>query len=94
MHVGRSATPLALSLLPMLMLAAGATESLAQSHDAHAAGTVAQPHKRTAQENEAVTAVRDATARFKDVTSIDRSDAEEHERDEVVRAVRDDRRPE
>ena len=71
MQIGRSATPFALSLLAPLMLAGAATESVAQSHDAHAAGAISQPHQRTAQENEAVTAVRDATSRFKNVTSVD-----------------------
>ena len=70
MYIGRSATPLALSLLAGLMLSGSATPSLAQDHD-HAPGVIAQPHKQTREESALVDAVRDATAKFKDVTSED-----------------------
>ena len=70
MYIGRSATPFALSLLTAVTLSGFATRAFAQGHD-HAPGAIAQPHKLTREENELVDAVRDATARFKNVTSID-----------------------
>lgn len=71
MHIGRSAGPLAHSLLALLMISASATYSTAQSHDDHAAGAIAQPHPPTREESALVSAVRDATARFRNVTSPD-----------------------
>ena len=70
MYIGRSATPFALSLLAAVTFSGFATQAFAQGHD-HAPGAIAQPHKPTREENELVDAVRDATARFKNVTSID-----------------------
>lgn len=71
MHIGRSTGLLAPSLLAALVLALSPAHSSAQHHDDHAAGAVAQPHKPTREESAVVGAVRDATARFKNVTSID-----------------------
>ena len=70
MHIGRSTTPLSLSLLAGLMLAGFSTQAFAQGHD-HAPGVIAQPHKQTREESALVEAVRDATATFKNVTSED-----------------------
>ena len=70
MHIGRSTGSLAHSMLALLMLALPARHASAQSHD-HAAGAVARPHKPTPEENALVAAVRDATARFTNVTSVD-----------------------
>lgn len=53
----------------VLAFATGAAAS-AQNHDAHAASP-APPPKPTALENALVQAVREATDRFKDVTSVD-----------------------
>jgi hypothetical protein len=71
MQTGRLAGPLAHSLLAALMVSASATPGIAQGHDDHAAGAIAQPHKRTDEENALVNAVRKATARFKNVSSVD-----------------------
>jgi len=70
MHIGRTTRPLAHSLLAALMLAASPTHGSAQHHDDHA-GAVSQPHKPTREESAVISAVRDATARFKGVTSVD-----------------------
>jgi hypothetical protein len=58
------------SLLAALALAATPAHSSAQHHDDHA-GAVSQPHKPTREESAVIDAVRDATARFKNVTSVD-----------------------
>ena len=71
MHFGRSTGPLAHSLLAVLALSAGPTIASAQSHDNHAAGAVSQPHRPTREESALAGAVRDATVRFKNVTSVD-----------------------
>lgn len=71
MYIERVTTPLAHSLLAVLMVAASATYGSAQTHDDHAAGAIAQPHAATRQESAIVEAVREATARFKNVTSVD-----------------------
>jgi hypothetical protein len=71
MHIGRSARPLAHSMLAALMLAASPAHGSAQHHDDHAAGAVAQAHKPTRDESAVIDAVRDATARFKNVKSIE-----------------------
>jgi hypothetical protein len=71
MQIGRSARPLAHLLLAALMVSTSATRGSAQGHDDHGPGVVSTPHKPTSQENALVSAVRDATARFKNVTSVD-----------------------
>jgi hypothetical protein len=69
MQIGRLARPLAHSLIAVLMLSASARLAGAQAHDGH--GTApSQPHKLTPQENALVQAVRQATERFKNVTSV------------------------
>jgi hypothetical protein len=70
MHIGRSRGPLAHSLLAVLMLSASVTLGHAQAHDDHAAGAITQPHKPTRDESAVIRAVRDETARFKNVTSV------------------------
>ena len=69
MQIGRLATPFAHSLIAVLMLSTTARLAGAQAHD-HAANLVSQSHKATPQENALVKAVRDATDRFKNVTSV------------------------
>ena len=71
MHFRRSAGPFAYSLLAALMLAASPAQGSAQSHDDHAAGAISPLHKPTREENALVDAVRDATRKFKKVTSVD-----------------------
>ena len=71
MHVGGSRASLVHSLLTLVMLAASPAPGQAQGHNDHAAGTIAQPHKPTREESAVINAVRDATARFKNVTSVD-----------------------
>ena len=71
MHSGRSAGPFAHSLLAVLMLSASPMPGSAQSHDSHGAGVFSQPHRPTREENALVSAVRDATFRFKNVTSVE-----------------------
>ena len=67
MHFGRINRQIAHALAAMLMVSGSAIPALAQDHD-HAA--IGQPHKATAQDNELVQTVRDATQRFKNVTSV------------------------
>src|SRR5262245_60382494 len=69
MHIGRLARPFAYPVLAVVILAASAARSSAQGHDDHP-GAVS-PHPPTRQENALVSAVRDATARFKSVRSVD-----------------------
>jgi len=69
MQFGRFIRPIAHSLAAALMVSAPAGTALAQGHD-HGGDVVSQSHKSTAQENELVQAVRDATERFKNVTSV------------------------
>ena len=69
MQFGRFNRPIAQSLAAALMVSASAIPAIAQDHD-HAGNVIAQPHRATAQENELVQAVRDATDRFKNVTSV------------------------
>ena len=71
MQIGRFTGPLAPSLLAALVLAATPAHSSAQHHDDHVADASAQPHKPTREESAVVDAVRDATAKFKNVTSIE-----------------------
>ena len=71
MHVGPSRASLTYSLLTLVMFAASPALSHAQAHDGHAAGAIAQPHQPTRDESAVINAVRDATARFKNVTSVD-----------------------
>jgi hypothetical protein len=52
------------------MLTASATIAGAQGHDDHGTNSSSQPHKPTAQQNALVKAVREATDRFKGVTSV------------------------
>jgi len=65
MHIGRPVR-LESALLAALL---SAMPAVAQDHD-HAPSAAAQPHKTTAQESALVQAVRNATARFKDVNVV------------------------
>ena len=67
MHMGSITRSMAHSLVAAVVVSASAGPVLAQSHD-HP-GIVAA-HKPTAQENELVQTVRDATEKFKNVTNI------------------------
>ena len=55
----------------MLVLSASPTLGSAQGHDNHGAGAISSPQRPTGEENALVSAVRDATVRFKSVTSVD-----------------------
>ncbi len=68
MHFGQFTRPLMHSLVAVVMFASSAGPALAQSHDAHL-GNIG-PQRPNPRENELVQAVRDATERFKNVTSI------------------------
>jgi hypothetical protein len=69
MQLGQFTRPLAHALTAVLMCSASASAVLAQDHDpgGHPATAARKP---TARENELVQAVRDATERFKNVTSV------------------------
>ena len=69
MHTGHRARPLAYSLVAVLMLGASATQSRAQGHD-HP-GAISPLQAPTGAQNALVDAVRAATARFTNVTSVD-----------------------
>jgi hypothetical protein len=71
MRIGRWTRRFAPPLLAALMVLASTSPGRAQGHDDHGAGTSSQPHKPTPQENALVSAVRDATARFTHVTSVE-----------------------
>ena len=71
MQIVRFTGLLAHALAAALMVSAAATRSEAQGHDDHAAGALSQPQKSSSQENALVAAVRAATARFRNVTSVD-----------------------
>jgi len=68
MKIGRFTRPFANMLAAALMLSSSAGLALAQSHDDHF-GTIGL-QKPNPRENELVRAVRDATERFKNVTSV------------------------
>ncbi len=70
MQIGRLARPLAHAMIAVLVLSTSATLARAQSHDDHGFSGTPQPHKPTPQESALVEAVRTATARFRNVTSI------------------------
>ena len=69
MHMGRMAKASGYALAAALMMAGSGTHGAAQSHDDHG-GARPELHRQTPQENALVQAVRSATARFKDVTSV------------------------
>jgi hypothetical protein len=71
MQIGRLARPLAYGGFAVLMASASATQALAQGHDDHVVGGSSQPHQLTREQSALVQQVRDATARFKTVTSVD-----------------------
>ena len=68
MQIGRFTRPLTKVLAAALMLSSSVGPALAQGHDAHF-GNIG-PQKPNPRENELVQAVRDATDRFKNVTSV------------------------
>jgi len=67
--MGRFSRALGHALVAALMVAGTGGRGAAQSHDDHG-GSRSEPHKPTTQENALVQAVREATARFKNVTSV------------------------
>jgi hypothetical protein len=71
MQIGRLTRPLALSLLAVLTMSGSETQGQVQSHDGHAGRATAQHRRPTREQNALVTAVREATARFKNVTSVE-----------------------
>jgi len=73
MRIGQQVRPLAQAFAAALMLTASATIAGAQGHDEHGEHGTSGPssqHKPTAQDNALVRAVREATERFKHVTSV------------------------
>jgi hypothetical protein len=68
MQIGRFTKPFANVLAAALMLSGSAGPALAQSHDEHSGAF--GPQRPNPRENELVQAVRDATERFKNVTSV------------------------
>ena len=70
MNTGRLTRLLVRGLTAALMLAGSAALAGAQGHDDHG-GPLALSHKPTPQENALVKVVREATERFKNVTSIE-----------------------
>ena len=68
MHIGRLTRAIGYSLLVMLMVTGSAVPGRAQGHDDHGGPGPQGPQKLTPQQNDLVKAVRDATARFKNVT--------------------------
>jgi hypothetical protein len=69
MHIRQLAGPIAHSVMALLMVSGGGAQMAAQGHDDHD-HAMSQPHKPTHEENELVQAVRRATDRFKNVTSV------------------------
>src|SRR5262245_23569257 len=63
--------PLAHSFVAALMVSIAPMPAGAQAHDDHGSHAASQRHKPTPQENALVQAVRMATDRFKNVTSVD-----------------------
>jgi hypothetical protein len=70
MKIAHQVRPLAHAFAAALMLTASATIAGAQGHDDHGANGPSSQHKPTPQDNALVKAVRDATDRFKHVTSV------------------------
>jgi hypothetical protein len=70
MQIGRLARPMANALAAVLMMSATAGVAFAQGHDDHGPA-MTSPGPLTAKQNELVRAVREATERFKNVTSPD-----------------------
>jgi hypothetical protein len=71
MQIERLARALVLSGLAVVMTTATTTPALAQGHEDHGAGTLSVPHKPTRQESAVAEAVREATKRFKNVSSVE-----------------------
>ncbi len=67
MHAGRLPRAIRNAALVLLMVTGTAVHGRAQDHDGHG-GPAGPPQKLTAQQNDLVKAVRDATARFRNVT--------------------------
>src|SRR4029453_6842981 len=70
MQIRRMARPMANAMAAALMLSATAGVAFAQGHDNHVPG-MSSPGPLTARQNDLVKAVRAATERFKNVTSVD-----------------------
>jgi hypothetical protein len=70
MPFGRLTKTLALSCLAAFMISAPAT-SQAQGHEEHVGSVTSQHRKPTREQNELVKAVREATGRFKNVSSAE-----------------------
>ena len=69
MQMGRLAKASRHALVAVLVIAGAATRAATQSHDDHSSAR-SESHKPTPQENALVQAVREATARFRNVTSL------------------------
>jgi hypothetical protein len=68
MHIGRLLRTIGYPLLALLMVTGSSVQARAQGHDDHGGPGPAGAKKLTSQQNDLVQAVRDATARFKNVT--------------------------
>jgi hypothetical protein len=68
MHIGQLPRAIGYATLALVMVAGTAIQSQAQDHDGHGAPAVAQSLTLTAQQNDLVKIVRQATERFKHVT--------------------------
>ena len=71
MQLGRLARPFALPVLAVLMIPVSTPDGLAQGHDSHAGTVTPDQRKPTREQNALVQAVRDATAPFKNVSSVE-----------------------
>ena len=69
MHIERLTRAIGYSALALIMVGGAAAQSRAQGHDDHNGPAQTGPQKLTAQQNALVRAVRDATARFRNVTT-------------------------
>lgn len=69
MQMGPFTKWLAQSFMAAVMVSTAAGPVLAQSHD-HSGVVSVRPHKPTAEQNELVQAVRDATEQFRNVTNV------------------------
>jgi len=71
MQLGRLARPFALPVLAVLMIPVSTPDGLAQGHDSHAGTVTPDQRTPTREQNALVQAVRDATAQFKNVSSVE-----------------------
>jgi len=71
MHIRSVGRPLAYAVTASLLVAGSGRAAAAQSHDDHAGGATNVSQAAATQQNDLIQAVRAATERFRQVTSID-----------------------